>query len=101
MLQQEKMPESPGKSIETARSLLQQETDAGISASAQDAAHFPCQNSRRIPKCLWQREKGPVNTGLVAGQKVSGHQSALCGASQTYRHLPSRHTPTTLCTDLQ
>ena len=59
MLQQEKMPESPGKPIETARSLSQQETDAGISASTRDVARFPCQKSRRIPKCLWQREKRP------------------------------------------
>ena len=36
---------------------------------------------------------------MAAGQKVSRHQSAACGASQTYRHLRSRHTPTTLCTD--
>ncbi|CAI9149856.1 unnamed protein product [Rangifer tarandus platyrhynchus] len=37
---------------------------------------------------------------LAAGQKVSGHQAAACVASQNYRHLPSRHTPTTLCTEL-
>ena len=37
---------------------------------------------------------------MAAKQKVSGHQTAACGASQTYRHLRSRHTPTTLCIDL-
>ena len=37
---------------------------------------------------------------LAAGQKVPGHQSAACSASQTYRHLRSRHTPTTIFTDL-
>ena len=37
---------------------------------------------------------------LGARQKVSGHQSAASGASQTYRQPPSTHTPTTLCTDL-
>ena len=36
---------------------------------------------------------------LAAGQKVSGHQSAAWSASETYRHLRSRHTPTTLCKD--
>ena len=39
-------------------------------------------------QCLWAR------------QKVSGHQSASYGASQTYRQPPSTNTPTTLCTQL-
>ena len=37
---------------------------------------------------------------LAAGQKLPGHQSSGCSASQTYRHLRSRHTPTTIFKDL-
>ena len=36
---------------------------------------------------------------LGARQKVPGHQTAVCSASHTYRHLTSRHTPTTIFTD--
>ena len=49
--------------------------------------------------CLHSREE-PWEQCLAAGQKVPGHQSAACSASQTYRHLRSRHTPTTIFTDL-
>ena len=52
----------------------------------------------QLPVCSPVRS--PVNTVPGAGQKVSGHQSAACSASQTYRHLRCRHTPTTLFTDL-
>ena len=44
--------------------------------------------------------RSPVKKCLSAREKVSGPRPAVCGASQTSRHLPSRHTPTTLPTDL-
>ena len=49
--------------------------------------------------CLQSLEE-PCEHCLGPRKKVSGHQSAAYGASQTYRQPPSTHTPTTFCTDL-
>ena len=52
-------PLKSGESIQTTIFLLQQATDTWITASTRDSSRFLCHNSRRIPKCLWQREKSP------------------------------------------
>ena len=96
MPQHETMPDTLGKSIQIARSLSQQETEAGISTSTPDASRFPCHNLRRIPKCLWQRESRPdipektSEVHCCPRSYSSGTTSFLPQLEETHKIPPSR-----------
>ena len=95
MTQHESMPDIPRKSKQTARSLSQQETEAEISASIPDASRLPCHNSRRIPKCLWQREcrpaipESPSEVHCCSHHYSSGTTSFLPQLEETHKIPPS------------